>query len=676
MRELLKRFAAGEEDPIVLWRALVDALRPVHATDHEAATENLQSLIHVLTREPALQQAVRHALRSLCAERKLVSLLVASGLLPSTGFFSETARRISGRILPEEPDPTQLRDVLGLLFPRRADAVWVSAIPDELWCRLIALLLRPEALPGPGDATAKALLPSSGIHQLMEAVRILSYHISSLGLDPELLRIAPELEQHESPFLAQNAELLPYLSHFELHWSDSASFPGPDERQVQVLLAQCEEVVQRVRKRAAKLGTSLSLTFKLERLHQHQQRLNSLLAVLAKAGRSRDLSLQAPALTALLKELVSAECSKNDLGEYWQRNIQLLSLRVTENAGRAGEHYITTSRQEYFALFRSAAGAGLLIALMAALKLIVGKYDLAPLNMALLVSLNYALGFVLIHVLHGTVATKQPAMTANAIAASIGEASGKPRNLDNLVALTTRTLRSQVAAILGNILLAVPIAMLFAYLVRLLSGEHFVSVQKAQQLLQEVNPVASGAVVFAAIAGICLFLSGLVAGYYDNLCAYNRIPQRLRALGWARRLLGARRLERVAAYVEDNLGALAGNFFFGFMLGGVGALGVLFGLPLDIRHIAFSAAFIGYAGMAVDFQLSAIEWTTVIAGIVAIAVMNLGVSFSLALNVALRARGISFAQGKELLRSLGVHLMRRPQDFLFPPREASVAREQ
>jgi len=31
------------------------------------------------------------------------------------------------------------------------------------------------------------------------------------------------------------------------------------------------------------------------------------------------------------------------------------------------------------------------------------------------------------------------------------------------------------------------------------------------------------------------------------------------------------------------------------MLGGVTAFGVLFGLPVDIRHIAFSSAYLGYS---------------------------------------------------------------------------------
>ena len=195
---------------------------------------------------------------------------------------------------------------------------------------------------------------------------------------------------------------------------------------------------------------------------------------------------------------------------------------------------------------------------------------------------------------------------------------------------------------------------------------HFVSPEKAHQLLAEINPLG-GAPFFAAIAGVCLFLSGLIAGYYDNMSAYNRIPERLLQLRWPRRVLGKARVERIASYIENNLGALAGNLFFGFLLGGVTALGGLFGLPLDIRHIAFSSAYLGYASTALDFGLSSQAVLLALSGVLLIGLVNLTVSFALTLSVAMRARRISFAQK----RSLGLMLMRRllfrPQDFLLPP---------
>jgi site-specific recombinase len=105
-------------------------------------------------------------------------------------------------------------------------------------------------------------------------------------------------------------------------------------------------------------------------------------------------------------------------------------LRVTDNASRHGEHYITETRAEYWSMARSAMIGGLVIAGMACLKILLAKAAMPPLTGALAYCLNYGLGFCLIHILHGTVATKQPAMTANAIAASISEAGGKLRDIE------------------------------------------------------------------------------------------------------------------------------------------------------------------------------------------------------------------------------------------------------
>ena len=74
----------------------------------------------------------------------------------------------------------------------------------------------------------------------------------------------------------------------------------------------------------------------------------------------------------------------------------------------------------------------------------------------------------------------------------------------------------------------------------------------------------------AAIAGVYLFLSGLISGYYDNQSLFHRVPERVRRVKWLRRLIGQPRLDRVARYLEYNLGALVGNFGFGIMLGATG----------------------------------------------------------------------------------------------------------
>jgi len=662
--ELLSKLGEDHSDEIAVWTELVDRLRPKRAEDIDGATENLRALIRTLERHPELAADLRDSLRRMFHECKVVSLYTSSGLLPSTGFFSEMARRISYRILPEIIDTQYMRCVVRVIFNRSSDEIWVNGVDDEYWIKLIDLLFDEEPLPVEMEQSAAVVLPEP-LNDLIEALRMLSYQISSIGLDPELVRIDPSLEEHESPFLAQNSELVDYLEDYQAWWIDDR-VAAEDEKHLSVMLDQCKEVALRIRRRAARIGTSLSLTFKLERLNQHLRRLETVLIFLVRLREQRRFAAISPNITALFKEVIRAECRANNLGDYWRKNMELLSLRMTENASKSGEHYITATRREYGRIVVSAAIGGFVIAFMAMIKVIITQQNWAPLNASLASCLNYGIGFALIHIIGGTVATKQPAMTANAIAASIEETQDKQLGLDNLVELIARTVRSQIAAILGNVLVAIPMAILLGLLIYVWTGSHFVTQARALHLLGEVDP-RSGAGIYAGIAGVCLFLSGLIAGYYDNLCAYGRIPERLLQLRWPRRLFGEERMERVAVYIGNNLGALAGNFFFGFLLGGVTAIGVLFGLPLDIRHIAFSSAYVGYATIAFEFQL---PWRLVlltIAGIALIGFMNLAVSFTLTLSVALRARGVSFAEKRQLFKLMLKRFFKEPRVFLLPP---------
>jgi site-specific recombinase len=168
-------------------------------------------------------------------------------------------------------------------------------------------------------------------------------------------------------------------------------------------------------------------------------------------------------------------------------------------------------------------------------------------------------------------------------------------------------------------------------------------------------------------------VSGLVSGYYDNKAMYTRMGQRVQQLRWLRRLLGEERRARFARYVEDNLGGLMGNFVFGMLMGITGTVGYLLGLPLDVRHVTFSSAnlAIGFVGLGQQVDPETIAITFV--GIALIGMVNLLVSFGLALWVALRARKVRFRHGFRLLRALGRRLRAAPLDFFIGPRDLDEA---
>lgn len=662
-----------ESNPLPQLMDLFDALRP-HTTGGDS---QLPALLSLLQEEPHLANGLRVSLLQLFSNRHAVLLLATSGIYPATSVLSETMRRISHKLLPEVDDVSQLKDALREIL-KPSDAGWLAASKPEDWQSLIRLLGFDNSQTNSGGTAMLA--------DVVEALRVVAHRIAAAGLESEMLRLDPSLENHVSPFLGVCEEALDLTKAIEasllrLNTVGSVDYSGNDHQVIDtdtshldVLVAQARSTIDRIRKRAQQQGASFYLTFHLRRLQQHLDRLVSLSALLSSYAQN-DQKNCVIHIAGLWQELAIAECCQNNVRQFWRQNAELVALRVTENAGRSGEHYITETRSDYFTMLKAAAGGGCAVALVAAIKINIGMRGLAPLAEVLANCINYGLGFVLIHLLHFSVATKQPAMTANAIAAAIGEIQGNPRerqrDLEPLVSLVARTMRTQLAAIIGNIGLAIPVALLIAYLVHYLSGAHFLTPEKAKHLLHDIDILSAGTLIFAGVAGVCLFLAGLIAGYYDNLCSYSRIPERLNQLKWAQKLFGAARWQRVSEYIRDNLGVLAGNFFLGFLLGGAAGLGALLGLPLDVRHTTLSSAMWGYSLFALDFKLPWQLILTTAIGFLGIGIVNLAVSFYLALSVALRARGVDFTQRLALLRAIGRRFKSNPREFLLPPKNVN-----
>ncbi|MCX7891378.1 MAG: site-specific recombinase [Burkholderiales bacterium] len=658
---VLDRFARAPGDPVAGLRALVAEIRPRRARDAEAAAAGLRELNALLESRADYREALGNAVVALFADTRSVSFYTDAGILPGTGFFPELRRRLAHRLLPEVPDPGYLKDAVAMVFDGKTDHLWFRVLPEEEQARFWRLVFFER----PGDPDARRRIGLA----MLDALLVLGYRVGAMGLEPELRRVAPDIDAFASPFVALGGEIQHFVTGLRA-WLAEPGGAVEDEKSILVFVAQCEEVAKRARRTAAREGATLALTYLLTRIEQSLGRI-ALLAgllgtVLRRAG-ERDL---VGAWTAFFRDAALGIMRRDSVREQLRGQVGLLALRVTENAGRVGEHYIAATRAEYRGMWRSAAGAGLLIAPMALLKILVAKLALAPLNHAFAVSLNYGLGFVLIHMLHFTIATKQPAMTAATIAHAVSEVRGRVRDLGALANLVTDAFRSQVAAILGNVLVALPTALVLGFWLSRWLGHPVVSPEKAFHLLADLEPFGSLTLFYAATAGVYLFLAGLISGWVDNHAAYSRFRERVAALPWLRSLLGAARAERFAGWLDANAGGLAGNFLFGVMLGATATVGQLFGLPLDIRHIAFSSANFGYALVALDFALPWQTYAWSLAGIALIGFTNLTVSFALALWVALRSRGIllDFRQARSLGGALWRKLRSEPAAFLLPPR--------
>lgn len=676
MLTLLERITAHPaSDDIDALAELIALIRPPKPDQGTVATARLRMLAQLLKGNPAHAAGLRHYLLHMLSQRRHTTLYTDTGILPSDGFFTELFRRLSFRVLPPAIDPLYLSDCLDRILCVDTDYQWLRLIAADDWMMLFDVIANTDIAVA-ADAGPHSDVVDRGLAhvELLEAIQTLSHRISAMGLEPALVRIHPDLEKFESPFLVQNAEVHHYLASV-LRQSDGVMTPAEDAAHLLVMLEQCDDVIARIRKNALYRGTSVALTYLLVRLTQSIDRLRRLLmlADLTPADSAMPWTAERRQLALdLALDLAQGHNRKYAIKELFSANINLLARNVTENASHTGEHYIADDSRAYGAMFRSSAGAGFIIGFMALIKLLMSTLRSAPLVEAFLFSMNYSLGFMLIHLLHFTVATKQPAMTAARIAADLHANDNRTIGIDSLADLIVKVLRTQFVAVVGNLMTVFPTAMAIATVWMAINGHQLVTPDKAQHMLHDINPFTSLALFDAAIAGVCLFLAGMISGYFDNRAVYTHMAQRIRQLGSWRRVFGLARHARIAAYLEKNLGGLMGNLFFGLLLGSIGTFGQLIGLPVDIRHITFSAANLAIAWVGLDFQVSTQVLLTSVFGILCIGTTNLLVSFGLALFVALRSRQVHFSHGGALVKALLSRLTRRPLDFFIPPKKRTT----
>jgi site-specific recombinase len=660
LADALNSFRDPEADTLELMRRLVAVLRPHNRRDGGSA-ERYQFMLDRLESNPELLAAFRGHIVHFVATRRLVTFFTESGVLPGTGFFSEWWRILGSRLLPEVPDERRLKDCLHVIYDRTDDWRWLEAIPPEASQRFWALIAPAEEL--------RNIDWRSIQEQMLDAVLLIAHRVSGLGVESELMRASPNFDDDTPRFVALSAEALDFVSAFRAALNNPEQ-TADDGSQLLVIADQCQSTLERIRKRALTVGTSLHLSYLLTRSEQSLERLRGLVETLTIGLQTsaRNEAIQSWAEFAHAAFL--AENRRNSLRFYMAQLSRLLAVRITENAARSGEHYICDTNADYRNMWRSAAGAGVIIGIMALLKIKAAALQAPLFGEAFMFSMIYGLGFVTIFLLGMTVATKQPAMTAQTLAGLLGDIKPtRGADLEKLVDVAAAVSRSQLAAIAGNVMVALPVAIAVGFGLSYWAGEPLISLGKGAHLLADLDPL-SWALPHAAIAGFYLFLSGLITGYFDNRAAYADIGPRIARLHWLQKLFGRERAGRIGNYIQERLGGIMGNFLFGCMLGSTGVIGTILGLPLDIRHIAFASANLGYAlnGFQFELPLKTIAWAAF--GIAAIGFTNLAVSFALALRTAMRARGIQFEHWGPLLRVLWNRLNHHPRSFLLPPRQS------
>lgn len=605
--------------------------------------ERLYRLIRLLKNQPSLGQPFASQLcRWLCSMR-IYPLLISRGILAREGFGREMRKRIYEKFNPSFKDVNDLRDVFFLLFNDKNDGEWISQIPMQHWDTFLNLL-RHYATPHERET-----LNNHVRYEGLFAIEMLSIWIAAEEMEPELMRLDRSLLDADSPFVSLQREVS--------NWVDAQrNQEAYDVSHLEVMFEQCQALIERLQKKGSTQGSSLGVAHLLERLSQTLVRLAVLMDVFSA---NRFLPRRILLLTG---ELAIASADQHSVSTLWKQSVRMLSRTITQNTSDHGEHYITRNRKEYFSMLYSAAGGGILIALMALIKIYIGNVVDDPVNRSLLEALNYGVGFVIIFMLHFTVATKQPAMTAARFAEAVDNPQGKEVHM-KLAQLLIDVCRSQTIAVIGNVCMAVAVAMCIAFAYTHFYGIPLLDTAQVQYQMQAIDLFA-GTLWFAAIAGVWLFCSGIISGYFDNRSNYLNLRQRLRAHPLLHKLMNDKWRGRTADYLHKNYGSIMGNLCFGFLLGLTGLIGYWTGLPLDIRHVAFSSANLGYA--TISGELSFQTFGIGLGYVLLIGLVNLIVSFSLTLWLALRSLGTEIDDWGEIGCGVWKIVKRRPLSLILP----------
>jgi len=644
--------------------SLFAVIRPGRGQRNAAA--NLERVTAALREQPMLLHNLQHAVLSQLVRTDLSSALMESGIPLARGFWQEFFGRLRHKLLPPLQDENDFLYVLNRVFFRNRDYRWVEDIPRPAWVAFFEQL-------GLSLHIDEGRLPQ----QLVGALRTLSYQVAQLGLEKEVLHYIQEEDREDNPFVKQNylvRELEEGLNggnarlrsgnNEGLRAGDNAELRSVSDR-INALLDRCGRCIGHVRDGHVGRGASLHQTYMLLLLANRLERMSILVDLL-----STDRSFDIGKFVELFRILVRNENRKNSILEFMSQSVGFLAYQIAEHKGAKGSRYITSTRAEYGAMLGSAMGGGAWICLVVLIKNLLIRVPMAIFWHGFAYSVNYSVGFILIEETGATLATKQPAFTASAVASSLDTRKNTYQpNLYNLAVTVAKVSRSQIASFAGNLIVVFPGVALLAWGYDKLMGAKLVSGDVAMKMLRDQHPWQSLSLAYACNTGVFLFLSGIIAGYVQNKIVYGRISRRLQTHPILRMSMPKERLRRLADYVEKHAGTLIGNICLGFFLGMAGFVGEIFGIRFDIRHITISAGNVSLAVYGLGWRnIPAGFLAEVLVGVLGIGFLNFLVSFSLAFIVAARSRGVRIREYPEFLGILGRYFVRNPLDFIRPRR--------
>jgi site-specific recombinase len=589
------------------------------------------------------------AVAAVLAETDATNLVACAGIPGHRGFFSEFGDRLANHLLPSPADERDLRGLVHRLYRTEAAVRTFGGLPLDLFHR-VAAAFRDAPPDGAWDGLRSAFA---------DGFRLLLSRVEAEGLSPKVRARASAGPVAASPFHRIRAAGDALLSAW-LGGGDAAD-AGARFRRVS---GECRKEARVIQQHLEGAGVSIDIVFSLEVIDRCLTRTALMTEIMeAPAGPRRSRAVH-----RLLFRLFLTAHEDRSLRHLVSWNLQLLNRKIVDRSGETGEHYIARNLREYRHIWLAAAGGGVLTVGTAVVKSIIHGWHLPALPEGLLYGLNYAVSFLGLQHLGLILATKQPAMTAARLAGIMRESEGEDRE-DRIAETAAQLTSSQLAAATGNVLVVAAGAALFSWLFLIVLGRPFMHEEEALETLRVMSPIDSMTIWYAALTGVVLWLASVAGGWFDNWVVYHRLADGLSHRP-AKTERGRRLLAKAGHALSRHASGWGTNVSLGLMLGMVPEIGRFTGLPADVRHVTLNTGIVSLAASAgVETGADQLAWLIrAMAGIGVMFVLNLSVSFACSLFSAARAYELPPDDVRGILKGIGKRLVRRPQEFVRPPR--------
>lgn len=604
--------------------------------------QQMQHFLDTLDQNIRWKIQTARLLRSIVRDARGLELFIQTGMPQSDSLGGEIVARLKEKFSLRAPDEQELHFIFSENIRKPEDIEWLELLDQETLSRIVSLFYFWVA--------HEEKDWNSLVQDAEKALLLLTLQFQGLGLSSEIRTRFSEADFLKLPFY----DLPNIVRSFLAEKNPQKKLDL--QKEIETRLYQSKLALDDVHQHLNKNGVSIAIVFKMERLECLKNRMEDLLDLLKVSSSNPN------ALSEFVGNLITENIRRTSILSLLSQNFSLLAKKIVERNGETGEHYITRTVPEHVGMVRQAIGGGVLTAFTTLVKFLITKMALAPWATGFLAAANYSVSFLLIHFCHFTLGTKQPAMTATTLASKMDG------NLDELVDEVINIIRSQFAAISGNVIAVIPIVIAICLVYQGITHHPLLGEEKAVHTLNEMS-ILGPTPLYAYFTGILLWISSLFSGWVDNWYVFNRINSTIASNRTLIMAFGVQRAKAFADWTRRHVLGIAANVSLGCFLALIPLYLQSWGLEIEVRHVTLSSGSLTAAVVSLPSLFLSREFWLAVCGVASMGVLNVAVAFGLALIMAVSARNVQAPTRNLIYRAVLLRVLTRPLSLFWPTKK-------